>query len=438
MAPGNLLSRFMLLAAVVPQVALADTGVPSSPVAFQSLLATGGAQVTQVTRDRLAGDVFHYAFTVRVGSTAHASIRLHRVVRECGAWRPCPTVTGAMLLHGDFSSFGSNFAPVILDAKGNPGLAVFLAQEGVDVWGLDRRWALIDAADPDLGDLAGMGLAQEVDDIGRAVAIARLARLFTGSGPGRLHLIGFSRGGFLAYVAAAVDATRPPALRGVKGVVPLDIWAAIDPADVATRELICEFASFDRFFQDQGFIDSPNDFFITVGQLALTAPDDASPLNPARTNRQVALRIAAQTYRIFNPTERYHLAAGVIVDGFPTGLRESSEADILRWFARASPHQSNLEVTETDEAWCGQAAPAVPYDLRRITVPLFLIGAAGGFGDKAIYSTTVVGSRDVSTLVVRRFGPERVEEDFGHGDLLFAADAPALVWGPLAAWLTRH
>jgi len=95
-------------------------------------------------------------------------------------------------------------------------------------------------------------------------------------------------------------------------------------------------------------------------------------------------------------------------------------------------------VTETDEAWCGQAAPALPYDLRRITVPLFLIGAAGGSGDTAIYSTTVIGSRDVSTLVIRRFGPERVEEDFGHGDLLFAAEAPALVWSPLAAWLTRR
>jgi len=31
-----------------------------------------------------------------------------------------------------------------------------------------------------------------------------------------------------------------------------------------------------------------------------------------------------------------------------------------------------------------------------------------------------------------------VDRDFGHGDLMLADDAPALVWEPLAQWLADH
>ncbi len=429
---------FLLLSMMASQVASAAEGPPSSLAAWQAVLATGGTSVTEVTRERLVNNIFHYGFTVRVGITANATIRLHRIVRECGPWQPCETEAGTMLLHGDFSSFATNFAPIVRRPGADPGMAVFLAQHAIDVWGVDRRWALVEQKATDLSDFATMGLKQELADISHAVTIARLVRMATGSGGERLHLVGFSRGGYLAYVAAAVDAIRPPAQRQVKGLVPLDIWAVVDPADTTTRELICEYAAYDRFVQEQGFIDSPNDFLMKVGQLALRKPNDVSPLNPPFTNREVMLGTAAQTWQFYSPAPRYHLAAGVIVDGAPTGLRESAESDISRWFADASPHQSNLEVTESDEAWCGTSTPAISYDLGRITVPLFFIGAAGGFGEKGLYTTTLVGSRDVTTRIIHRFGTDRVEQDFGHGDLLFARDAPALVWRPLAHWLARH
>ena len=93
------------------------------------------------------------------------------------------------------------------------------------------------------------------------------------------------------------------------------------------------------------------------------------------------------------------------------------------------------ETAELDELWCGTSPRP---SLANIRVPLFYLGAAGGFGDHGLYSTTRTSSTDVTTLVIRRFGPERVAEDFGHGDLLYAADAPALAWNPLATWLLRH
>jgi hypothetical protein len=71
-------------------------------------------------------------------------------------------------------------------------------------------------------------------------------------------------------------------------------------------------------------------------------------------------------------------------------------------------------------------------------VPLFYLGAAGGFGDHGLYTTQKVASTDVTTLVVRRLGADAEAEDFGHGDLIYAADAPELAWTPLAQWILHH
>jgi hypothetical protein len=44
----------------------------------------------------------------------------------------------------------------------------------------------------------------------------------------------------------------------------------------------------------------------------------------------------------------------------------------------------------------------------------------------------------VTTLVIRQLPAAREAEDFGHGDLLFANDAPTLAWQPLLSWLRQH
>jgi hypothetical protein len=93
------------------------------------------------------------------------------------------------------------------------------------------------------------------------------------------------------------------------------------------------------------------------------------------------------------------------------------------------------EQAELDAIWCGQTPRP---ELAKIRVPLLYVGAAGAFGDHGLFSTTRVSSTDVTTLVVRRLPAAREAEDFGHGDLLYAADAPALAWRPLARWLRRH
>jgi hypothetical protein len=66
------------------------------------------------------------------------------------------------------------------------------------------------------------------------------------------------------------------------------------------------------------------------------------------------------------------------------------------------------------------------------------VGAGGGFGDLGIYTTTLLGSDDVSTLVVSLQPSELRLFDFGHADLFQADDAPDLVWVPILAWLQSH
>jgi len=392
--------------------------------------------VSDVTREHVVDDVYHYSFILRVGDAPNARLRLHRVVRERDAWRPRPTYAAAMLVHGDFASFVSNFVPSEATPGATDGLATHLAKRGVDVWGMDRRWGLVPAGPADVSDFPEMGFAQEVDDIGAALGAARALRIAGGDGAGKLHLVGFSRGGLLSYAYAVAEAGRPAFLRHLAGLVPLDVYAVIAPEDEELRLGMCAVAALDRATFEAGVIDSDNSFFSLIGALALEAPDEPSPIFPG-TNRDAMLLLVGQTYLFFNPTPRYHLAAGRVVDGAVVELTESPEPTIAGWLIAAPPHQSMREIVEGGDVWCGENSP-VSMDLSRIRVPLYYLGAAGGFGDHGLYSTTQVASSDVTTRVVSRLPADRVEEDFGHADLLFARDAEALAWTPLGDWLLAH
>lgn len=407
-------------------------------VAVMATPARADETITAITRDHIRGDIYHYGFTVKVGDDTNARLRLHRVVRERAPWVPRSTVAGVMMLHGDFATFLTNFAPTLgTPASTAGGVAPYLAALGIDVWGVDRRWTTVplDGAVDDFGD---MGFAQETEDIGHALALARALRLATGSGLGQMTLAGFSRGGQLAYAYAALEATRPAWARHLRSLVPLDVFAVVPPEEEDTRAYFCEGAAFERDLIAEGFIDSDNLFVKDVGALALSAPTEPSPYF-GRFDNIGALRLfAGQTYLFFPATPVYHLNGGDLSGGLITSLRESSESVVATWFAGAPPHQALQESADGDALWCGEGTLPVPYALEKIRVPLFYLGAAGGFGDHGLHSTTLVGSREVRTQVVRRFGPEREAEDFGHADLLYAADAAVLAWQPLAAWILEH
>lgn len=379
-------------------------------------------QAASVTRERVAGDVYHYSFALRVGSGPNAVLHLDRVVRERAPWVPRHSTAAVMMLHGDFSTFATNFLP---------GLAPWLAARGIDVWGVDRRWA---HAGDDTSDFAAMGLGQELDDIGAGLAFARATRLVTDGSVERMTLIGFSRGGELAYFYASREATR--AVRHVKGIVPLDVYASVAPEDEELRQFFCDSAYYEGLDLDSGVVDYPNVLQIGLGQGTLSAPDEQNPfqdLYPGFTNRQAMQRFVGRTYRFFAASPFYHL------NGWdPLGsLLYSPEPTVATWLANATAHQAVAESVETDAMTCGDEPP-LDLPLSRIHVPLLLIAAAGGYGDHAVYSTTQVASTDVTTRVIRLLPADQEPKDFGHADLLFSPQAPTLAWQPLLAWLAAH
>jgi len=391
-------------------------------------------------RERVTDDIYHYELVLPVGAAPNAAVRVHRIVREVAPFVPRRTPHAAMLLHGDFSTFVTNFAPTLgAPPSPAPGLAPYLAAHDVDVWGVDRRWT-IPGTTADTSDFATMGVAQELDDISAALALARAVRLANGNGYDPLALVGFSHGGQLAYTYASVEAGRPAAQRHVGALVALDFYGDYGPESADDRLTTCANSAFEYQLVASGTIDSPNDFLISAGQLARTAPDDPSPLLDGLTNRGTLLLTVGQTYLFAPLAPFYHLLSPILDAGdSAVGLRESAEPSAAAWLAGAPPHQALLESADLDALLCGAAPLPVDAPLSRIHVPLLYIGAAGGVGSLGLHATTQVASADVTTLVIQRFrSPAHRAEDFGHADLLFAQDAPALVWQPLATWLVRQ
>ncbi|UQA63919.1 hypothetical protein E8A73_036990 [Polyangium aurulentum] len=346
-----------------------------------------------------------------------------------------------MLLHGDFATFTTNFAPSLMSDAAQPdhALAVYLAERGIDVWGLDRRWTTAPKDGADFSDFADMGVAQAVSDTGNALIFARSIRTLTGAGEDRMILGGFSSGAQITYLYAAEETQKEPEKRQIKGIVPIDIYAKLAPADEALRQGACETAAQERALVEKGEVDSDNSaFFQPLGELAVSAPADPSPFFDGYTNRDAMLGIVTQTYLIYEPKPKYHLVAGAFENGAPTGLHYAPEALITDWLIHSPPHQALVESAERGAVWCGEAPLPIADHLADIEVPIFYLGAAGGFGDHGLHTTTVVGSTDVTTHVVRRLAVEQEPEDYGHADLLYATDAPELAWAPLEKWLLAH
>ncbi|MBP6631268.1 MAG: hypothetical protein KA297_17665 [Kofleriaceae bacterium] len=439
---NNLLARLFvsgsLLSAALPLVACVDDG---PDVDADDLAAAGPAPGIEtarlnIRREALGGDLYHYEFELPLSDGPHGAIRMHRVVRERWPYVPRPTHHAAMLLHGDFATFTSNFVPGGTVPGG--GLAPYLASRGVDVWGVDRRWALAGPDPVDPTAFAAMGVAQELDDLGHALALARGLRTAGGGGAARMALVGFSHGAQLAYAYAAVEAARPPGWRHVDALVPIDFYGAFAPEDEDLRVATCEAATFEAGLVAEGEVDAPNLFIRRIGTGALTAPDDPSRFDATVTNRQFMLGFVGKTYEFAPFAPAYHLNAPGLDGDQVTGLTEADETDVAAWLAATPLHQPMREYADLDALLCGEGAQPVAAPLAAIEIPLLYLGAAGGIGSLGVYTTTQVSSDDVTVHLAQRYPAARRAEDLGHADLLLGADAIALAWAPLASWLMHH
>ena len=416
----------------------ADEEIPAKLQNIDRAAAVG--QILGVTRQPLMNGVVHYSFKVRVGSGPYDVIGLHRVVKESRPYFPIKTKKNVFLQHGDAVGFVKFlFGAASPSTPDDQSFAVFLAQNGVDVWGIDHGWILVPMETADFSFMAGWGMQREIDDLRIGLAVARVSRLLTGSGFGKMNLLGYSSGVFTGYACVNAETQLPEWARHVGGFIPAD--CPYKDNDESNRVQASAFAAYLKSIIDSGtFVDTAGGYlFLVLGDLARTDPDGASPIVPGATNRQAVLYLGAATYLFAPFPPSWHYFAGTFDEsGAPTGLQYTTYDGMLDFLATASPYEPLGFEYDVYSIWGDE--PDVPFDdhLAEITVPVFYVGAAGGLGETGLYATTLLGSSDVSTLMVRLHPVDEIALDFGHIDLWTAANARGLVWTPILNWIQGH
>jgi hypothetical protein len=318
-----------------------------------------------------------------------------------------------------------------------PNVATYLAQRGDDVWGIDLRWTLVPAGTSDLSFMRGWDMSTDVRDVRVGTSIQRAVRALTGAGSGPSALLGWSRGGQIAYGYANYEAQLPPLLRNVNALIPVDIAMRFAPADDASRQTLCQVYQEGQQALSEGVYSADVSVYAQIGQAALQAPDAPSELIPPYTNRQAALLVGVAVNGVFNASFHFVAPKGQDADGVPTGLAYTPPRNWFGFLSRGAAFESQGTLVQGSKVMCGLPDPLVS-NLGRIRVPVLYLAAAGGFGTTGIYSTTLLGSTDVTTNVVRLRASGQEDLDFGHVDLWLGENAAELVWNPLHGWLQAH
>lgn len=435
----------------LPALAGAEAATLQAPLAASTanLVHAGAPIVSNIERRILTGNIAEYSFQVRVGPGPYDVIGLHRVVREAAPFLPIQARQAVFFAHGDIWDFRAAFltaeaSPALPDTQALP---VFLARNGVDVWGIDFRWTRVPGNLADYSFMADWGIETDARDLGIGIGVARVVRGLTGSGAGKVILLGWSRGGQIGYAYLNAESQLRPRRRQVKGFIPVDIYLKTDVEEF--RQRACQRAEATEASLAAGqYAATSGGLISTLGNLAIADPGGSSILNgppfnlPGYTNREAGLLVGEATFALLGglePVPFYHFTGGTFdAQGKPTGLLYSEERALFDLEAAASPVQPNRELADADLATCDEVD--VPFDdhLEDITVPVLYVGAGGGFGATGIYTTTLLGSTDVTSHIVSLVPPAARIADFGHADLFLADEAETLAWQRILSWVRTH
>jgi pimeloyl-ACP methyl ester carboxylesterase len=440
-----------------------------------SMLAqSSGVAPVLISQDKtqLIDDIYKYSFIFKVGDGAFDKIGVYRVVKEKQSV-PIKAKNAVMMVHGETSDFDSEFLMSTMSDKVSVchSLGIYLAQNNVDVWGVDRRWTFVPDYYPKTTDpycyidgcyfMEDWDTALHLSDIKIAVKFAREIRDETGSGSDKIFMLGHSRGAVFAYAYANDETQIDECSRDLIGIIPVDMVYKFDPDDPAQTRLIensclkCQ--KLQEKFNSGIFYSDKAVGLKYIAYLAALFPDKESDIIPGFTNQEAVWFVLSATYMTEDdpfyddsemtspPVPFYHYCAGTFNKfGLPTGL-QFTNSDYMLDFAFAVPSFQSLgEAIDVEALRCSDDTP---YDdhLGEIIIPVFYVGAAGGYGKYGVYTTTLLGSydkdkpdnNDVDTLIVELYPPEAVALDYGHIDLLFADDAESLVWKPIYKWIKK-
>jgi len=392
-------------------------------------------------RTPITGDIVLYSMLIPVGSGPHDIIGLHRVVKERHPWVPIRTHKAVMFVHGLPGLFVTSFMPGLEypSAPIEAALPVMLAEDDIDVWGIDLRWSLVPDETSDFDFMADWGTEVAIQDLRTSLATARIVRRITGNGYSKMNLLGWSGGSYLGWAYLNDESQVPRGLRHVRGFVTLDYhFKTDDPESHAMAEAIAQ-----GYFDLHGAGVYEVNEGVLCGELSRLArlyPDDPSSYFPDFTNFQAALYMG--TSRPGDPSivPAYHIVAGVFDQGgAPYDLRYMPVDRWLDFMDGFPGYYTTLFLAEL-AAIAGDYGD-LPYDdhLADITVPIMFAGAGGGFGEYCLYVLTLIGSSDITTYLVDR---EPLHEnriyDYGHADLLAADDAPQNALPAIRAWFAGH
>lgn len=419
--------------AVIGALSASCTDEPTGPTSVPSADRQAARALAPSSRTTLGDGIVHYTYDLTLGPGPFDMVRLHRIVEERRPNDPIRTVDGVFLLPGAPNGWGQIFVePLISNVPPwDQSVAIFLARNRVDVWGIDYAWAQVPMGTTDFGFFQHWGIEKDIDFAYEAVATARSIRTSTGQGNGRLHLLGFSYGGPVGYGLLGRETQLPPGQRMVKGFVAVDTELKFE--DPERRAAMCESVEEREAVIASGtYHDGSIVGLIQLAGLAESAPDEPSPVAPALTNWEFILNATASGIP--------HFVGGTFDEsGIPTGLRFTEPAlwiDVLQATRPFWPLQPGADI---GRARCESGRdPAFDDHLEDITVPILYVGAAGGTALRGAYTASLTSTRDYEEVLVQLLPGSEQMFDFGHADLFTARDADTFVWEPILKWLVAH
>lgn len=398
--------------------ALAQPGVGLGPPPMSVEML----QIKPVERTVVTGDVVHYLYDLKVGPGVFDRIEVHRVVREKENQRPIKTLDALFLVGGANNSFESIFMTPTASAvpDWDRSIAVFLAQNDFDVWGITFGWALVPVETTDFGFLEGWGIDRDARDTEIGLTLARVVRTRTGQGPGPLHLLGFSYGVGIDVAVAGAESQWPVRLRNVKGLIPVDSWILRPENDQASCDFIEE--NIIPSLENGLYQDDSSSFVPLMGEWAKSDPNGESPIFEWLNN--------------YDATTFLGIVAGFLGGDLDTLETSYTKPDMwIDLMSITPPYWTMQAAFDFYATGCLDPAydPAFDDHIGEVTLPILYIGSAAGAGELGFYTWDQTASEDITHLVV-----EGDEGGFAHADLFLAQDAPTLVWQPIVDWMLNH
>ncbi len=452
-APGDPFSGFLtdgidvqLAAAEIVAISGWDTHPDATlPDRLTDLQTKDFGLILDWSREVVCGDIVHYEWLLQVGPGQYDQIKVHRVVKELIPQRPIRTANAIFLQHGDAVGFVKfMFGQAAPSVPDDHAVAIYLAQNDVDVWGIDQNWVLVPEETTDFGFMQNWGMDNQMSNLRIALSIARHSRSYTANSNSKLLLLGYSSGAWLGFSYLNAEAAVPEKHRNVHGFVSVDAYFKTGPDNEIGRQLNCDDAAY--FLEERA--NGVYEWWVgfkEVGEYALNDPDGDSPLFDGFTNRQVGLYFGCAGWRDYPLNEWWHYW-GAYFDGdgpedpdsLPIDTRFLPAEWAFEFMATASPWQPNLFFVHFCQISCDE--DEVPYDdnLALIDVPILNLGGAGGLAPSADHTLDMLGSTDIQHVIVQLLPDEQKYEDFGHIDIFTATQAAELVWQPLLDWIVSH